>query len=375
MRTLTAISMRGRDMAETIRVLIATGIFPPDIGGPATYAKLLAERLPATGCIPTVLPFGPYRRWPKGLRHLLYAQAVYRAARRVDVVFAQDTLSVGLAIWLGCRLARRPYVLRVPGDHVWEWAVQRAGIAEGIDAFQTKGYGRGIEWRRQLRNLVVRGAAAVITPSDYFNRLVRAWVPGKSVTTIYNGIEPIDSVSAGEKIPRTIVSAGRLVPWKGFDFLIQCLPAMPAWQLEIIGDGPDRARLLELAATIGVSERVHFSGQLPRPAVLERIARSAVFALLSGFESFSFQVVEAMRVGTPIIATKIGSLPELITSGAEGVLIPPGDQEAFLDAIKELDDPARSAVIAAAARQKSLTFSIDRTITETAALLRTVPRV
>ena len=132
-----------------MRVLIATGLYPPESGGPATYTKLLEERLPALpaqagrGFTVSVLPFSTVRHLPKLLRHVAYFAVCWRMARRADVVYAQDTVSVGLPAALAAQCAGKKFVVRVPGDYAWEQGRQRFCVSDELDAFQAKRYG----WR------------------------------------------------------------------------------------------------------------------------------------------------------------------------------------------------------------------------------------
>src|SRR3989338_9246738 len=115
-----------------MRILIATGIFPPDIGGPATYSALLARELPKRNIGVSVVTYGSFfakaskdkpvaisRRIPKGLRHLLYFFVCFVKACRADIVFAQDPVSAGFPAWCAARLARRRFAIRVAGGYAW----------------------------------------------------------------------------------------------------------------------------------------------------------------------------------------------------------------------------------------------------------------
>ena len=99
-----------------MKVLITTGVYPPEIGGPATYTWLLERELPKHDVVVDVLPFRDVRHLPKGLRHVAFAWKTFVRALHADVVIAQDTLSTALPVMIGAMLAMKPLVLRVPGD-------------------------------------------------------------------------------------------------------------------------------------------------------------------------------------------------------------------------------------------------------------------
>ncbi|MCX6718809.1 MAG: glycosyltransferase family 4 protein [Candidatus Taylorbacteria bacterium] len=348
-----------------MKILFATGIYPPDIGGPATYAKLLFDQLPKRGFEVRVISFGEVRKLPKIVRHLVYACKLFMAAFSVDIIFAQDTVSAAFpALWV-VKILRKRFIVRVPGDYAWEQATQRFGVDDSIDEFQNKRYGMKVEFLRKIQRMVVNGADAVITPSLYFKDLVSKWVKKpEKVFCIYNGID-LTSIPAfnGKVEPKTIISAGRLVPWKGFVSLIKWMKDLPDWKLSIAGDGPMRRGLEDLTLETGVKDRVTFLGQVPRGELIERIQKSEVFVLNTSFESFSFQIVEAMAAGTPVVATDIGNLAEIIDDGVSGILLKPDDEKAFVLSIQKLssDTDYRNRMIAAA-KDKAKRFSVETTL-------------
>ena len=197
-----------------IRLLLATGIYPPDIGGPATYAKLLVDELPKREFLLMLFygDKGVSRSIPKGIRHIVFFLNAFKAIKS-DVVLVQDTISAGLPALLASRLARRRFLIRVPGDYVWEQSVQRFGVKDSIDDFQNKKYGFKVEFLRSIQKFVVSNADVVITPSNYFKDLVKTWVKDKNkVITIYNGIDIATSDKRqATRNSKTIVSVGRLV--------------------------------------------------------------------------------------------------------------------------------------------------------------------
>ncbi|MEO8637394.1 MAG: glycosyltransferase family 4 protein [Candidatus Taylorbacteria bacterium] len=343
-----------------MKILIATGIYPPEIGGPATYARILSEELPKRGIEVDVLPFRMVRKYPKVLRHIVYFFKIISSSSGAEIIFTQDPVSTGIPALLAASLTRKKLVLRVAGDYAWEQSRQRYGVKDDIDEFQNKRYGSSVEFLRWLQKFSVRHADVVIAPSRYFSDVVSDWSNGiKEVVTVYNGIDLAFEFKKDAKFPqKTIITAGRLVPWKGFDTLISLLSRLQGWRLLIAGEGPDEARLKELVQKCGVGDRVDFIGNMPRKELFASIYRAHIFALLSTFESFSFQVIEAMHVGIPVIATNIGSLPEIIEDGKDGVLIDPRDDAAFADFVERIStDPGYAGMLSKNAQTKAEKFS------------------
>ncbi|HEX7724209.1 MAG TPA: glycosyltransferase [Candidatus Paceibacterota bacterium] len=360
-----------------MKILVATGAYPPDIGGPATYSELLYNELPKRGVTCDVLSFGEVRHLPKIIRHLVYFGKVIWHARSSDVVFAQDTVSVGLPALFASLVLGKAFVVRVPGDYAWEQSTQRYGVTDDIDTFQTKTYGANVERLRKIQKLVVTHADHVIAPSKYFADLVSKWVRRpERVEAIYNGIdlnEIYHAVRDVKPVPHTIVSAGRLVPWKGFDVLIRAMKKLPEWKLSIAGEGPEREHLTKLIASEGLNDRVTLLGRLDRKALAKTIAASEIFALATRFESFAFMLVEAMAAGTPIITTNVGNLSEIITDDRNGMMVRPDDESAFVATVKRLDaDDSLRERLRNAARATTEQFTINATVTKALEAMRRV---
>jgi len=357
------------------KILIATGIYPPDIGGPATYSKLLMDELPKRGFEVAVLSFGSVRHLPKLIRHLVYAWRLACLVKNHDLILAQDAVSVGLPAVIVSKILRKKFIVRVPGDYAWEQATQRFGVKETIDEFQKRHYGLRVEVFRFIQSSVVKQANWVITPSNYFRELVSGWGrPLDKITAIYNGIELASHDGTNkpwEQKENIIVSAGRLVPWKGFSGLVLLIGLMPDWHLDIVGEGPDRGTLEEQAKKLGVADQVRFLGAISRPELFALFGQAKIFVLNTSFESFSFQVVEAMNSGIPVVTTRIGSLPELITDQESGFLVSPDDFRAIQRAIEQIDcDKQFRERLIMAARQKARTFSIQTTLDNLEKIIR-----
>lgn len=351
-----------------VRVLIATGIFPPDIGGPASYSIFLRDELMRRGYRVDVVTYGPAgisRKIPKGLRHTVYFAVCVLRAFRVDVIFAQDPVSAGLPALLAAKLTGRTFAIRVAGDYAWEQAAQRFGVLDSVDDFQNRSYDWRTEFLRGVQRFVINRGTIVITPSEYFRAVVSGWLTHpERVHAVYNGL----ALSQGECPPgktesaHTVFSAGRLVPWKGFLALVDVAAGLPDWQLIIAGDGPDRPVIEKYIRERGVEKRVTLTGALSQAELTRELCRASIFILNTSFESFSFQVVAAMHAGVPVITTRIGNLPEIIENGVHGILVAPNDVRAIIAAVKKFStDTHFRGTIVKNARARAEDFSIEKT--------------
>ncbi|OGF64241.1 hypothetical protein A2661_00655 [Candidatus Giovannonibacteria bacterium RIFCSPHIGHO2_01_FULL_45_24] len=358
------------------RVLIATGIFPPEVGGPATYSKTLLDELPKKNFGARILNFRSVRRWPKIIRHFIYGLKLMACGRNADIIFAQDPASVGLPAALAAKILRKKFLLKIVGDYAWEQGVQRFGVKEVLDDFSKNKYRWEVELLRKIQKFVANRAEKVIVPSEYLKKVVTAWgVNPKKIHVIYNAF---DFEGAGHQLRRPtsklIVSAGRLVPWKGFDALLEIMPEIlkeaPDAKLVIVGDGPEHEKLKLQITNYKLQKTVILAGNLPREKVLEYLCTADIFTLNTAYEGFSHQILEAMALGVPIVTTDAGGNPELIENNKEGFLVKFNDKEALKTKILDiLKNPEFAKKLSEAASQKSSEFSKERMINKTIKIL------
>ena len=368
-----------------MRLLIATPLYPPDIGGPATYTKLLERELPSRGFSVRVVPFSGVRRFPKIIRHLVYLYRLLRAGKSVDVLYALDPVSVGLPTLIASRLLRKSFFLRVAGDYAWEQANERYGVIDTPDVFvlrDSNSFPFPITILAHIERLVAQRAEKIIVPSRYLKGVIERWgVDAWRVHVIPNGIEKTKRESERDSMRQLlnfrgkfIISSGRLIPLKGFDTLIEIFPEIrrmfPDARLLIAGDGPERARLESLVAEKGIEDAVSISKPLPRDVLLRYIEAADVLVANALHETFPHQVLEAMAVRTPVVATRVGGIPEIIENGKDGILVPFGDRKALVKAVLSvLGDEARSHSLVHGAEEKVNRFAPGPFIDTLAGLL------
>ena len=355
-----------------MKVLIATGLYPPEIGGPATYAAMIEEMLPSCGIETQVFPFGRVRHYPKIVRHIIYTYKLWKGSRKMDIIYALDPISVGLPALIVARLRRKPFLIRLGGDYAWEQGRVRFGLTETLDEYLTKKTPRPlfVTLLAVLQTFVTKRAVSVVAPSQYLKSVIERWGVSKDkIVVIYSALF-LASVKEDREQLRTqlsytnptIISIARLVPWKGFDALLRVvltlLKTYPQLTFIIGGDGPEREHLEAETKKLGIQDHVRFTGLLEREALAAAVKAADVFVLNSSYEGLAHQLIEAMHIGTPVVATNIGGNPELIESGVEGFLVPFDDEEAMVDAIKRiLDHPETRTRIVQSARGRSKDFS------------------
>lgn len=359
-----------------MRICLATPLYPPDPGGPATYARSLEEGLPATGIDVSIVSFGSVRWLPPGLRHFVYFLLLVKKGREADLLLALDPVSVGLPAALAAKLLRKPLVMKVVGDYAWEQGRQRFGVTESLDQFSTaRSLAFEVRMLKRIEAWTARQARSIIVPSEYLKRIVSSWegIDVSRITVIYNamrneegGIVPAAVLALPH--PR-IVTIGRLVPWKQVDSVIDAVSQITDASLVIVGDGPSRTRLEERAGE-KLGERAVFTGALPHDATLAVLHDADIFVLNSTYEGLSHLLIEALALGVPSIATNVGGNPELITHDVNGLLIPSRDTAALTAAISRLiSDGALRTQLSDAGKASSERFTMEAMIHKTASLL------
>ncbi|MEX1997121.1 MAG: glycosyltransferase family 4 protein [Candidatus Andersenbacteria bacterium] len=204
--------------------------------------------------------------------------------------------------------------------------------------------------------LVLRQADAVVANSKASAAFVQQ-LSGRSVdAVVYRGIngKEIAKIPAAAKLPvPTITYVGRLISSKGVQDLITALPMIKEskWHCWIIGDGPQRPVLERQAWELGIADRVSFLGEKPWEETIAHMKASHIIVNPSYTEGLPTSVIEAVIAGIPVIATDVGGTTEVISSKQDGILVPPHNISALLEALNRLlSHSIRQAIKAPGAR-------------------------
>ena len=356
-----------------MRVLVVSGIWPPDVGGPASHAPdvaaflrerghgvdvvVTADRAPAAQAYPV---HWVRRSLPKGVLHVRTGLEIARRAARADVVYTTGMFGRSAA---GAQLARRPYVIKLTADPAFERARRRGIVGGNVDEFQADAGGAAVRVLRVARDAELRHAAHVFTPSAYLRELAVSWgVDPARVSVLPNPapslpeLRPCDELreSFGLHGP-SLAFAGRLTAQKSLRVALEAVAAVDGVELLIAGEGDERPALERDIAELGLGGRVRLLGAQPRARVVELFAAADASILSSSWENFPHTVVEALAAGTPVLATATGGVAEVVHDGENGLLVPVGDAVALAGAIErffgdaELRERLRGAAAASVA--------------------------
>jgi glycosyltransferase involved in cell wall biosynthesis len=354
----------GSERCERVKVLIVSGIWPPDVGGPATHAPEVAEFLRGRGHEVEVLTTAeaepaprPYPvHWvPRGSpavgRYARGAAMAARAAGRADVVYSTGMIG---RTRVGALLGRAPRVVKLTGDPAYERALRYGLTTQPLDDFQDA-RGARIAALKAVRSAAMSGASLYLCPSESLRAIASRWnlVDSERIRVLPNPVA-IPELAGRDELRRrhgfagpTLVAAGRLVPQKALEVAFEALRQSEGVTLVLAGDGPERDRLGALAHGLPV----RFLGAQPRETVFELLAAADAVLLSSTWENFPHAVVEGLAVGTPVIATAAGGVTEIVEDGRNGLLAPPQDPVALAAAIRRFfeDEGLRERLRAAAA--------------------------
>jgi phosphatidylinositol alpha-1,6-mannosyltransferase len=348
-----------------VRSLLLAASFPPATGGVETLLYQTNRRLveppvvvaasPAAARDLVVYPVGApglvrlaYRPLWRLHPSLHYSQRflaptlhTVRAWRPV-VIQAGHIYLAPLARLVARRLGV-PYVVYAYGQEVW-----RGGRAMGLPSLDER-----------LRGGALRAAARVLVPGGFTAGLLDGWqVACDRVVPVPYGAEPRAVTSPVEGA--SLLTVGRLVPRKGVDTVIRALRELPTHvAYRVVGNGPDLARLRQLAIDVGVASRVTFLGRVDADRLAEEYQRCAIYVQPSRrtaegeLEGYGLVYFEAAAWGRPVVAGRSGGEVDAVVDGSTGILVDGTSEAAVACAVGSLlADPHRMRTLGAAGRAR-----------------------
>jgi glycosyltransferase involved in cell wall biosynthesis len=202
---------------------------------------------------------------------------------------------------------------------------------------------------RFVERALARRASRIVAITQALARfqVEQVGLPAEKVAVIHYGLDDLPrawGTNPSDDVPhdaRVLLAVCRLEPQKGLDIAVRALAGVvgrhPDAQLVVLGEGPQRAELEELARSLAAP--AHFPGRVPDVAAWLR--RADVLVHPARWEGFGLALLEAMLASVPVVATNVSSIPEIVLDGETGLLVPPDDADALAAAItRVLDDPA-----------------------------------
>ena len=326
-----------------MKCLLISGIYRPEIGGPATYLPTLAKALIKQSNQVEVITLknssapAQIENWPVNyitrdqnllIRFIKTVILIIRKAKPTESIFSNG-LFQETAVAL--TFIKRKSVAKVVGDPVWERARNKGLTKLSINEFNDSRLKVNQKFQRWLICWSLNRFDRITCPSLELKSLMQGWGVTKPIEFIPNGVDLISSSSVNKEFD--LISVCRLVSWKNLDKLI-IANAKAKTKLAIAGSGPEESKLKALA--LSTNSDVTFLGQLDEQDVIKALQKSKIFALLSDYEGLSFSLLQAMASGLPSIVSNAKGNTDVITNNSEGIVVEINAQDNISDAIQQL---------------------------------------
>jgi glycosyltransferase involved in cell wall biosynthesis len=350
----------GGSAVAGLRILEVTQRYPPALGGVERHVERLVRELSAAGATVEVVTSDLRREQPfsRGGFPAESGPVPVRRHRSVRAWPAPHGVGIVVPGMLSDLLRTRFDVVHAHSFGHFPTIAGRLGkLLRGVPLVVTPHSDPGTGtpssqlWSRSVIGLTVRGADRTVALSQLEAAwLARLGAPADRICVIPAGIDVPEFASLPRRArgvgPRTVLFVGRLdLRQKGLEPLVRAFALLPSAldaRLRVVGeDWGGLAPAAALARSLGVGGRVTFVGAVSRDELLREYAGAELFVLPSLFDSFPVVVAEAMATGLPVVATRVGGVPEIVADGETGVIVPAGDPPSLAEAMgRVLSDPA-----------------------------------
>ena len=316
---------------------MTVGIFPPDIGGPATFvpkiAKYFQDELNYEIEILTLSDnknsninddFSVKRidrNLPIIYRWLKTIFTIYKLGKNKDLIFVNG---LGTEATIANIFLKKKIIRKIVGDPVWERAYSKAKISESFDEFQVKNYGFSISLQKKVRSFSIKKSDIVVTPSQHLKNFILNLGFKNKIEIINNGVlipEENTNIFSNDQINITIVS--RLVSHKNIEKIIKAISDLnsPLINLNIIGDGPELNQLQKISLESNNKDNIIFHGKLNRDEINHIFLNSDIYIQASNYEGLPHSLLEAMSYGIPVLCTPVGECKEILGNEDRGYIL------------------------------------------------------
>ena len=343
-----------------MKCLLISGIYRPEIGGPATYLPTLAKALIKQSNQVEVITLknssAPAQSevWPVNyitrdqnllLRFIKTVILIIRKARYAEHIFSNGLIQETAIALL---FIKRKSVAKVVSDPVWERAFNNNETSLNVVDFNASNLKFKLKLQRILLRWSLNRFEVVTCPSIQLKNIILNWGVYRPIEFIPNGVSLVTAKSTDTDFD--LVTVCRLISLKNIEKIIRA-SVKTNTTVAVVGSGPEEYRLRELAISLG--GKVTFFGQLERNEVSKILLRSRIYLNLSDHEGLSFSLLEAMSSGLPSIVSNIQGNTNVITHGIDGIVVDVKDANQLTNAIKALmDSPTTRLEYGVAAKSK-----------------------
>jgi len=327
-----------------LKILITVGIFPPDIGGPASFVPKIAKLLRENGFEVTIICLSNEKivdnesykiirilrnqnlmiRWIKTIFKMI------SNGRDSDIIFVNG---LPMEAYIANLFLRKKLIRKVVGDWAWERGRNKGIINDSFDEFQKNKHNLHLEIAKFSRGWTATKADLVITPSVHLKNVVKNWgVSENNLKVIYNGTNIQSKITKKENEVLHFITVGRLAPWKNIDKIIQAMAILNEkgfnFIFNIVGSGPLNEKLKILVKELKLENKIFFLGQKNTEELNKIYLDSDIYIQASGYEGLPHVILEAINYNLSIISTPIGGTNEILLDGKNGWILKLKDKKA-----------------------------------------------
>ena len=332
-----------------MNILITVGIFPPDIGGPASFVPKISNFLVENGhnvkiiCLSEVgnnhiednLDVIRIRRSNSlPIRWLKTIYQIVKSGKNSDLIFVNG---LGVESTIAALILKKKLIRKIVGDPVWERAYNQKKTIESFDEFQNNKHSFLIEVQKLLRNWSVNSAEVVITPSDHLKNFVSELGFNNEILKINNGVDITDIKRTNvHKADINLLIISRLVIQKNINIVIEAMELLDNKnvKLSIIGEGGEFNKLKGVIHEMNLQNRVQLLGKIDNNKISQFLLTADIFIQASDYEGLPHSVLEAINYEIPILSTEVGGCKDLLNDGERGFIIPiPPDKKIIAENI------------------------------------------
>ena len=332
-----------------MNILITVGIFPPDIGGPASFVPKISDFLIENGhnvkiiCLSEVRNintednFDVIRIKRSNNLPIRWINTIYQIVKngiRSDLIFVNG---LGVESAIANLILQKQLIRKIVGDPVWERAYNKKRITESFDDFQNNKHSFLIEVQKLLRNWSINSAEIVITPSDNLKSFVSGIGYSQKILKINNGVNITDINRANEsKADINLIIISRLVVQKNINIVIEAMKLLDNknLKLSIIGEGGEFSKLESAIHDLNLQNQVQLLGKVDNNKISQFLLTADIFIQASDYEGLPHSVLEAINYEVPILSTETGGCKDLLNDGERGFIIPmPPDKKVIAENI------------------------------------------
>jgi len=310
------------------RFLLITSIYPPQVGGPAIFTSRFSNWLLEKNYEVKIVTYTIDKttnhknisyvtlQYNRIIAFFKFILEILKNSNKKTLILSNGAF---IETYFACLISRRKYILKIPGDHVWELSKNRGWTNKSIEDFQSEQLNYLQRILRISTNFALKNAEFVISPSNQLAIFAKKWgVKSEKIKIIYNCV----NADLFKKIEITnkqfdLITVCRLVPWKGLEELIDCSINLNL-KLLIVGEGPLLNKLKSRAREWPLN--ISFIGNIENSKMPGVLNSAKIFVLNSEFEATSYALIEAKMCGLPVLAKKTDGSLTLVQNGIDGYI-------------------------------------------------------